>query len=304
MEDIFVLTEDLIQTINTARQTSSILNDDSADVKLCFDGDSNEMKAGVFFVEECFSIMNALRGKCKTDHFEPGDVDCTTLNYSRNRDQEEKMKKDNFQVASSCVVYHNNKERCHKSKRRDGDDGMKKTKIKVEDGTHDRLMIAAQNRLTREKEKRRAMMQQKEYVAHTTSPKAHTYAARINLNGKMTGFQKSRNSEKFPGKTGNETKMLIVKPETIVDLDVNDIAYRCLESFLVEVEEFHETVYHHQGKNNNSNNLKIMIEQHSDSFASFLEEKFLCQSLDKLNSSAMNCPVSYTHLTLPTKRIV
>ena len=82
MEDIFVLTEDLIQTINTARQTSSILNDDSADVKLCFDGDSNEMKAGVFFVEECFSIMNALRGKCKTDHFEPGDVDCTTLNYS------------------------------------------------------------------------------------------------------------------------------------------------------------------------------------------------------------------------------
>ena len=91
----------------------------------------------------------------------------------------------------------------------------------------------------------------------------------------------------------NDTTASAAKSEVNGDLveDVNAIAYKCLEAVFQKVMEFQEVIYHnHRGKNDDAN--EAMMKQHGDSFASFLEEKYLPQSLDKLHPSTINHDVN------------
>jgi len=91
----------------------------------------------------------------------------------------------------------------------------------------------------------------------------------------------------------NDTTASAAKSEVIGNLveDVNAIAYKYLEAFLQDVKNFKEVMYQdHRGNNDDTN--EAMMKKHGDLFASFLEEKYLCQSLDKLRPSTINHDVN------------
>ena len=367
MNDIFALADDLIQSIDTVRSivnctttsTFPSFHEDSTIVEQHSD-EEDEMKAGIFLVDECFSTMNASREKCRAQHLDVVEGNSTMLNFSGdkygsgNQECRGKIKLDsdstmipcgysnnnvlvigkqsesrpNFRQysegASTRTVQLNDKEtvesKCLHCNDTDNGDWKEEKDLK-EKAKYDRLIVAAHNRLNREKKKKRAMIQPQTQISplhviqakkpYVVKPmKIHTTAANtiiapapamiatlsstattgvnsaclpLRNNSRSSNISDS-NSSKL--ETEKIQRISTAKLEVNVDVDVNTIAYKCLEAFLKEVEEFQETVRHHRGQDDD--NSENIMKQHGNSFASFIEEKYLRQSLDKLHPSTAN----------------
>ena len=177
-------------------------------------------------------------------------------------------------------------------------------------------MIAVNNRLNREKLKKRIIVQSHIQIlpvqnlqtntnsAEMTSPvvksiKSHIESTDIvkatttfnstsgnNDNNDRQRYQlKPLSTPDMNPKMIQNQKVELLTKDSQVNIneveDENDIAYKCLEAFLKEIDEFQRMVRVHAFEND-----KILAKQYGDSFASFLEEKYIRQSLDKLTCTA------------------